>query len=248
MAISIKEFVEKLTAGGGIPSPAACMEYGLQQGWLEISDIANREHPLLRKHAARIIHNFLRLEWKETDEIDASPAYVLQDLFDCRVCAGHIIQVYGKGIMDGVALPDGRLVFAAEEEVSAKEAEEIVNRISEPEKRKKKDSSVQNLCKEPREITPEEMEQFCRENRNVLLVDVRSVREYEEGHPEGAVNVPLLSIIKNPFVFHENRETTILLYCTEGYQSKAAAQCLLEAGYENVAFFAWKFLKHGKEE
>jgi rhodanese-related sulfurtransferase len=71
-------------------------------------------------------------------------------------------------------------------------------------------------------------------------VDVRTEREYEVAPMENAINVPLLSLIKNPFLFSENRDKTILLYCQEGYQSKAAAQCLLEAGYEKVAFFAKK--------
>jgi rhodanese-related sulfurtransferase len=74
---------------------------------------------------------------------------------------------------------------------------------------------------------------------NTLLVDVRPEREYGEEHINSAINAPLLSILKNPFMFSENREKNILLYCMEGYQSKAAAQCLKEAGYKNVAFFAW---------
>jgi len=142
-AITMKEFVEKLVAGGGSnPSPAGCVEYGLQQGWLEKQDATNPEQHLLRKHAARIIHNFLRLEQNEADEIDGSPAYVMRDLFDCRVCAGHIIQVYIKGIMEGVTLPDGRLVFAAEEMVSVDDAEEIVIRVFQTERRVRSKAGV----------------------------------------------------------------------------------------------------------
>ena len=31
---------------------------------------------------------------------DISQAYKLKDLFDCRVCANHVAQVYLRGIMD----------------------------------------------------------------------------------------------------------------------------------------------------
>ena len=49
-AITVKEFVEKLTAGGGEHlSPADGMEYGLQHGWLETQDVANPEQAVLRK-------------------------------------------------------------------------------------------------------------------------------------------------------------------------------------------------------
>ena len=239
-AITIKKFVEALLAGGGAnPSPASCVEYALQHGWLEMQDVAKQEELLLRKHAARIIHNFLRLELKETDEIDGSPAYVLQDLFDCRVCAGHIIQMYVKGIMGGIALPDDRMIFNADEVVPEKEAEKFIIRAVQPEERIKADVS-NTMGREPEEISIEQVIQLMQEKKNICLVDVRSEREYEERHLEGAVNIPLLTIIKNPFVLSENRDTMILLYCAEGYQSKAAAGCLLEAGYSKVAYFAWK--------
>jgi len=240
-AISIKEFVEKLTAGGGInPSPADCVEYGCGQGWLEEQDAAGQEEALLRKHAARMIHNFLRLELKEADEIDGSPAYHLQDLFDCRVCAGHIIQVYIKGIMDGVVLESGKLIFSGDGSVSEDGAQQMIMRIFEPEKRENKKIYLQRICPEPKKITLEEMEKLRNEKCGVLLVDVRTRREYAEACLQGAVNVPFLDIIKNPFLFSENRDTWILVYCNEGYQSMAAAQCLLEVGYSKVAYFVWK--------
>lgn len=250
MGITIKEFAEKIVAGGGAnPSPANCVEYGFENGWLEAQDVANQEQELLRKHAARVIHNYLRLELKETDEADASRAYVLQDLFDCRVCAGHIIQVYGKGIMDDITLPDGKMIFAADEVVSEAEAEEIVVRVFQTERRMKRKTEefVNTIVSEPKGISLEYAMQLLQEEKRALLADVRTVRDYENGCLEGAVNVPLLNIIKNPFVFVENRDTMILLYCNEGYQSKAAAQCLLEAGYSKVVYFAWNPFVKEKE-
>lgn len=242
-AITIKEFAEKLTAGGGInPSPADCVEYGLQRGWLESQDTASKEKAVLRKQAARIVHNFLRLELQEPDEIDGSPSYVLQDLFDCRVCAGHIIQVYVKGIMDEVVLQDGRTVFDADKEVSLSEAESIFIRVFQKEERllRREEGFCPNMTEEPEELTLEQMKLQLREKGNIFLVDVRTKREYEEKCLHGALNIPLMSIIKNPFVFSEERDKIILLYCNEGYQSKIAAKCLMEAGYKRVAYFAWK--------
>ena len=242
-AITVNEFVGKLAAGGGmVPLPADCVEYGRQCGWLEQQDATSREQALLRKHAARIIHNFLRLELKEADEVDSSPAYVLQDLFDCRVCAGHIIQVYVKGIMQELVLPDGRKIFAPDEAVSLEEAGEMLDRAFHKKLRIPgiREALQDKITEGPEELLPEQVGLLLQEHQNVLLVDVRTEREYAEGHADGAVNVPLLDIIKNPFVFSENRDKRICLYCKEGYQSKAAAQCLSEAGYKRVAFFRWK--------
>lgn len=196
---------------------------------------------MTRKNIVRIIHDFLRTELQEPDEIDSEPAYVLQDLFDCRVCAGHIIQVYVKGIMDGIVLPDGRMVFDAEKQVSKEELSDIMTRTCFPEFRTpRRTENVQNSPgREPEEISLEQVKRLIKEEKKPLIVDVRTEREYAEGCLPGAVNATLLNIIKNPFMFRKNRERKILLYCNEGYQSRAAAQCLLEAGYPKVAYFAW---------
>ena len=239
--ISIEQFIEKLTAGGGIvPSPADCVEYGYASGWLEAQDVLGRKGVLLRKTAARILHEFLRRERTEPDEIDASPAYRLQDLFDCRVCAGHIMQVYVKGIMEEKKLEDGRMVFGTEDAIFVEEAEKILERVFCAEKRICKKVQIENTCPKADKITMEEAVKLLGENGSALLIDVRTAREYEEEHMEGALNVPLISIIKNPYALCENRDKMILLYCEEGVQSEAAAKCLLEAGYTKVVSFARK--------
>ena len=197
-----------------------------------------------RKHVAKILHEYLRTELNEPDEIDSTPAYILQDLFDCRVCAGHIIQVYVKGIMDEITLPDGKVIFDSEKEVSEEEMTEMLTKVCFPEFRnpRRSDSGTNPAKGEPEEVSFEQAKVLW-QSQNTLTVDVRTEREYAEKHIKNAISAPLLSLIKNPFMFSENREKSILLYCAEGYQSKAAAQCLLDAGYINVAFFAW----NGKE-
>ena len=197
---------------------------------------------MTRKNIVRIIHDFLRTELQEPDEIDSAPAYVLQDLFDCRVCAGHIIQVYVKGIMDGIVLPDGRMVFDAEKQVSKEELSDIMAKACFPEFRTPRRTEKENCSSagEPEGFSLEQVKRLMKEEKKPLIVDVRTEREYAEECLPGAVNATLLNIIKNPFMFRENRERKILLYCNEGYQSRAAARCLLEAGYSKVAYFTWK--------
>ena len=77
-------------------------------------------------------------------------------------------------------------------------------------------------------------------------VDVRSVPEYENGHPAGARNVPLLhlnpqsgSMQPNPdfvAVIRANFEpgAKLLIGCQMGGRSTQAGQVLLAAGYEDV--------------
>ena len=236
--ITIKEFVQDLAAGGGIVPPSAdCMEYACKKGWLETQEFLEKDKPLKRKEVARILHMFLRKELEEPDEIDGSTAYGLQDLFDCRVCAGHIIQVYVKGIMEGKRREDGSFVFGSDEPVSKEEEKEIVRRLFHRTERFHQKAERNIIVAEPVQITEEEAVQLYRD-KNTILVDVRSQRDYEEYHVKGAISCPFLEIVKNPYRFSDSKHKAIACYCKEGYQSKVAAGYLLKAGYKKVVYFS----------
>ena len=78
-------------------------------------------------------------------------------------------------------------------------------------------------------------------------IDVRSIPEYEGGHPAGAYNVPLLHYdpqtgqqTPNPeflAVMEANypRDTKLLIGCQVGGRSAQAAQLLTARGYQQVA-------------
>ena len=110
------------------------MHYGYQAGWLEDMDVTGRDEPLLRKNAARIVHEFMRLELREPDLDDVSCATKLRDLYDHRVCAKHVMQVYAKGIMDGYYASDTLCLFGMNEPVNKEEMDEIISRVFKQEK------------------------------------------------------------------------------------------------------------------
>ena len=76
-------------------------------------------------------------------------------------------------------------------------------------------------------------------------VDVRSTREYEAGHPEGALNVPLLEhddsgqMAQNPDFLRVMKAsfdagTPLLIGCQAGMRSLKAAQMLETFGFSDV--------------
>lgn len=67
----------------------------------------------------------------------------------------------------------------------------------------------------------------------VIVVDVRNTWEYEEGHVNNAVNIPLNEI---PARIDEFRRLNgpVILYCHSGNRSGAAVQILKQAGITNV--------------
>ena len=93
-------------------------------------DIYDDDEILTRKKCAVISHLYLQKILREKDEINIDPALKLRDIYDCRICANHIAQVYTKGIMDCFALSDDLLLFKLEDPVEQDEANDIVLRIT----------------------------------------------------------------------------------------------------------------------
>lgn len=240
-AISMEELVTELVNRAGIVTDDSDgIRYGYDHGWIEEQDLLNRNQPVQKKHCARIIHEFLRHERMEPDEIDSGPAGKLQDLFDCRVCAGHVMQVYVKGIMEGYRNADGRYIFGMEDYVLETVAGEIIQRIFQREKRVPKSVDPRKQV-QARAVSFQDATLFLKTEKNTLLVDVRPEAEYRERHLNGAIHCPMMDILKNPYAVSDRRDAHILLYCEKGYMSETAAQSLVQAGYENVSYFAWNF-------
>ena len=237
-AVSIEEFVTALLTAAEINAENRDnIGYGYSRGWLQEQDRKGCCLPLTKKHCARIVHEFLRCEQKEPDEIDSGPAGKLQDLFDCRVCAGHVMQVYTKGIMDGRRNEDGRYVFGMEDNVRRSTVVEIVSRVINKDWRTPRVSKPE-YERQAERITASAAFELIGQGKDTILIDVRSEAEYQERHLDKAVHYTMMEILKNPYVVSERRDVQLLLYCTKGYMSETAAQCLVRAGYERVAYFA----------
>ncbi len=235
-SVSTWQFVCEVMKYYGVQTEDA-ITYGYNAGWLDNQDVTGRALLLERRNAARIVHQFMLLELKEPDMAEVDAATKLQDLYECRSCVGHVMQVYAKGIMRGYTDNMGRLIFGMREQVSVTECCEIVERLFSVDKRVPQTSE---MTAGSEVITAEKAIQYLEEDESALLVDVRMAGDFEEKHMKGSVNIPLAYILKNPYVVNERRDVRILLYCEEGYQSDIAARCLSEAGYEKVYCFAWE--------
>ena len=66
----------------------------------------------------------------------------------------------------------------------------------------------------------------------LTLVDVRSEREWNAGHIDGAIHVPIGDLIARAADF--NKDTPIATICEGGYRSMLAASILMRARFSNV--------------
>lgn len=67
----------------------------------------------------------------------------------------------------------------------------------------------------------------------VLLLDVRTQKEYKAGHIPGAICVPVESISAPPEELPDKAQT-ILVYCRSGRRSVQAAEKLAALGYTGI--------------
>jgi rhodanese-related sulfurtransferase len=97
-----------------------------------------------------------------------------------------------------------------------------------------------------KEITPQEAHDILSKDPSVVYIDVRSEREFANGHPQGAVNIPVAfpdparGMMMNPDfvrVVEANfpHEKNIIVGCQAGPRSNAAAGLLQQAGFVEVS-------------
>jgi rhodanese-related sulfurtransferase len=70
------------------------------------------------------------------------------------------------------------------------------------------------------------------EASGALVIDVREVSEYEEGHIPGAVNIPIRTLAANLDKVPTDRQ--IYVYCKSGFRAAQALSSLGMLGYDNV--------------
>lgn len=70
-----------------------------------------------------------------------------------------------------------------------------------------------------------------------IILDVRTIDEFESGHIPGAINLPLASIEEGDYGILEDQSQIILVYCRSGNRSSQASKLLAEAGYTKIYDF-----------
>ena len=82
---------------------------------------------------------------------------------------------------------------------------------------------------EIRHVSMDDIVKIMNENKDYVIVDVRTPDEYKEGHIPNAINIP---------------NQLILIYCRSGSRSRQAAYKMQKLGYTNIVEFGgiinWK--------
>ena len=87
------------------------------------------------------------------------------------------------------------------------------------------------------QISATEAKEIMEGNESFILLDVREQEEFEEGHIEGAVLMPVNQITELAPDIIPDKGTLILVYCRSGRRSVEASQQLVDLGYTRVVEF-----------
>lgn len=97
-----------------------------------------------------------------------------------------------------------------------------------------------------RQVTPEEAKALLDANTDAIYLDVRSVQEFIQGHPAGAINIPLLDYDAESGQMQPNAEfpqvvakalaveKTYVVGCKSGGRSQRACEILHQLGFQNL--------------
>ena len=88
-----------------------------------------------------------------------------------------------------------------------------------------------------RQISMQEAMDMMEKEKNYIILDVRTVAEYESGHIPGAICIPNETIGTEKIPELPDKDQLILVYCRSGNRSKQASEKLVKLGYTNIVEF-----------
>jgi rhodanese-related sulfurtransferase len=71
-------------------------------------------------------------------------------------------------------------------------------------------------------------------NGNTVVIDVRELDEFNKGHIEGAVNLPLSKIKEQISSFDAYKNNQVLIVCQDGTRSATTGKIITKAGHKDV--------------
>jgi rhodanese-related sulfurtransferase len=106
----------------------------------------------------------------------------------------------------------------------------------------------------PEQIDPQAAHARLQSEPGAVYLDVRSVMEFDQGHPTGAWNIPLLhatpsGMQPNPSFLQAasaalSKDALVVVGCKSGQRSAMACRALAQAGFTNVINLAGGFHGH----
>lgn len=89
----------------------------------------------------------------------------------------------------------------------------------------------------------EELKSKIENKEDIVILDVRTKKEYSMGHIENAINIPIDELRENLSMLDKN--SSIVIYCRQSYRSYLAYRILKNSGFKNIwnlngSYLSWQ--------
>lgn len=88
--------------------------------------------------------------------------------------------------------------------------------------------------KNVKRINDEELKNMIKNNKKLLILDVRSVGEFRSGHIPKAKNIPVQEISSKINTLDLYKDEEVVVYCASGGRSSSAANILARNGFNKI--------------
>lgn len=95
-------------------------------------------------------------------------------------------------------------------------------------------------------VSAEEAHKLICENKEFIILDVRTKEEYDKGHIPGAKLIPIEVISTKLAQLYKYKDKPVLVYCSSGAKSPVAIITLENNDFKNIynlsgGIFSWKY-------
>jgi rhodanese-related sulfurtransferase len=91
------------------------------------------------------------------------------------------------------------------------------------------------------DISQRHLQQLMNSEKNFILLDVRTVAEFEQGHIPNAVNIPHKELEARLAELSGKNNTQIVLYCRSGRRVELATEVLNKNGFNQLDHLSGDF-------
>lgn len=88
--------------------------------------------------------------------------------------------------------------------------------------------------KNVKNVSADEAYKLINENKNLVVLDVRTKGEFESGHIPKAKNIPVQQLAARIKELDKHKETPILVHCASGGRSPSAVKALIKNKFTQV--------------
>ena len=90
-------------------------------------------------------------------------------------------------------------------------------------------NEVDNTTNSINSITTKEVNTIVKEEKDYIIIDVRTKEEYNSGHIKDSINIPYDELEKEIEI---DKKTVLFVYCKSGNRSNVAYNTLTNLGYK----------------